>query len=1302
MVNQRGLLCVVKAIVGLVLVAVALPHSSSAQTDLSARVPIISDDEGFGDLLLVQDAESDTVYIFGLTGAVPPQSDVTITAGEQTINALSSIVGQFPIRSNNPLAVNDASEIGIATISALKRDGSTITGEFDLNVTSDTVLSNLESYAVGPNKLLRIVTDDPNHQGRVGYALLTQVLIEFEGGGNGEFQTILDSIEGVGNTPDGASVQTQSVPLNSMIEVYRGLVDRDGPNPRDLIQILRTDTFTRSGQIASTGAFFPFTVPSVTGERDDLEPKDYIYSLRIMAPGVDPFWATITNDVEVEFQVEEVLLSANDENRSIIIANTDPYAIVTVYAENSRDSQVLWPTDVDVRRAEPSGRIEIAVPPAFDDDGFPMLQQRVYVAILDPFGNENRELFEVIIKEDTPDPVITSTSIDGPNYLIHGRAEARATLQVFVNNDPSETPTEEPQLVDDLPGSAFLYTQTRVRSDGTFTLRIPQGAANFIYIRTLDFYGHISRFARIDLSAIGEPEAVGFVHFVQPFLEIINRGKYQEDGVRGELVQGDGVTPVTSTVELLFDSAGNELPIPIRKSIRVSAFLSPIADPDAPFPFVNELVRQRVIPSDQATYEINIPEFDRIGNEYITDFYLVALGSPFLEDGTVDESIVEVLGWVRVTPESEDRNGNLFKRIGPEIIMAPLPDHIELREGGKGVDDLLDIPTINHFLLPSDALPRIYVLTGGNPEDGTIDVTDPAVRVIASQWLRGVEGLQFGFGLLPEPGLIAPINLGRNYWDAETQSVVGLSVVWVSLADIYGNLSPNPVPVYLDVFTPDPDLSAISATGAIVQGATEAVEEFAHVILYENPDRTGRIASTQANQVGAFYISGLTLRQSTIYIVSRDQAGNESNVIPIRVTDPIIDPHFVVLDGFGTMHSNMASVYPGSPYTDLARRFAGVRDPANPSLLKSDSPLYVLYDVGIIGKTGASGKLPLEEEAINVHGGFARDIAVIDHSPFKGYVLLGNGIVIPFGDVPFFGDIASEYDEYTPFYHFVDGELRVVYPATSPFSTDMTPIDPAIITDATPRLRHPDGSGRLFDDLNRNGEYDNEDLNDNGMLDVIIGLDGTIIYDEDANGNGVLDREPIIDPSEIHQGFHADIARALQVVQSPSGEVLGYVIMDGNGVMWTFGSGYGEDAINHGLPTAGYSEEDTFRDFELIFEIDGDDIQVIDYVKLNGFGQLFGVPGGPLGAGDPDDENNRGLLSFRLNAKVYDFDIARSIRISPFDTNGDGKLDWRDGFYVLNGFGGITAVGGAQPLGDDIFFGMDIARDLEFTAQGIR
>ena len=48
------------------------------------------------------------------------------------------------------------------------------------------------------------------------------------------------------------------------------------------------------------------------------------------------------------------------------------------------------------------------------------------------------------------------------------------------------------------------------------------------------------------------------------------------------------------------------------------------------------------------------------------------------------------------------------------------------------------------------------------------------------------------------------------------------------------------------------------------------------------------------------------------------------------------------------------------------------------------------------------------------------------------------------------------------------------------------------------------------------------------------------------------------------------------------------------------------------------------------------------------------------------------------------------------DANGDGKVDWKDGFYVLDGFGGIHAIGGADPIEDSPFLGFDIARDLDF------
>ena len=251
------------------------------------------------------------------------------------------------------------------------------------------------------------------------------------------------------------------------------------------------------------------------------------------------------------------------------------------------------------------------------------------------------------------------------------------------------------------------------------------------------------------------------------------------------------------------------------------------------------------------------------------------------------------------------------------------------------------------------------------------------------------------------------------------------------------------------------------------------------------------------------------------------------------------------------------------------------------------------------------------------------------------------------------------------------------------------------------RVRIP-GSQVMFDDANGNGEYDTEDANGNGKLDQFTIPNPPFILTEDTNGNGVLDQEALVDPANLGQGFFIDIARDLELVQNPDGTVVGYVILDGNGVLWTFGSGYGEAVINDITFTNGFSPDDIFRDLELVVQTNGDSTQLVDFVTMNGFGQVFGAPGGLLGAGASDDVENRGNLSGKLSAPGFNFDIARDLRISPADVTGDGSVDWKDGFYILDGYGGIHALGGASAITESPFLGWDIARDLEFITQSLR
>jgi len=124
---------------------------------------------------------------------------------------------------------------------------------------------------------------------------------------------------------------------------------------------------------------------------------------------------------------------------------------------------------------------------------------------------------------------------------------------------------------------------------------------------------------------------------------------------------------------------------------------------------------------------------------------------------------------------------------------------------------------------------------------------------------------------------------------------------------------------------------------------------------------------------------------------------------------------------------------------------------------------------------------------------------------------------------------------------------------------------------------------------------------------------------------------------------------------------------------------------------------DLFRAFDIVTDAQG---QVRDLVMLNGLGQVYATAGGFLGAPPLDTEipGTAGDLALVMNpAPVYfGFDIARDIVVNPLDSNGDGVVgDGSDGFYVLDGYGGIHAIGAATPIDNPPFLGFDIARDLE-------
>ncbi len=1316
MVQHNGLLCAAKALAILIIMALAMPVSGFAQSDQAARVKIQGPD-AFGDVLLIR--ENEDIILFGLAGSVPSNSQVTVTADDgQEFDRLSTFTGQFPLHRNSPIRIQGGVNIASATITALNTEGQ-IQGTVNLDLESEAILDALRTYrqeanqvlsgtkstvskGTPPHALLDIVATDENDQPFFGKVLLTQRLV-----GSGSSATLVDQFEGL---PAGkASFQIRSVTPFSQVEVYSTSVDIDNPDRTKRVHSIDT-TFFAQGEFRSNGSFFPFNWRDVNSSNvngdDGLDPNLYLRVTARRDPGdggETPRYmlATITNNVETGVAELEVVNNNDPEDENApgadgianILGTADSYAIITAYAEDDANSDVLGQA-----RADASGAFVLPVTHVFNEEGSYKLQQNAYLRVEDFFGNDSRELIAVEtdnesnifgtpetedqgdgsylitgdseplswiivtgenadglqfnaggtraaadgsfvvsvtsaqsyslvaidqagnesepveIEGDTSvaDPYDLVASVDYPNIVITGMTERNANVLVFgfpLNQVPDEADTQSTQ-----PENSFFIAGARANADGEFSVAIPGGSSRIVYLQSVDSTGNTSNYVGLDLAG----KTRGLVAF-DP-LDIENQMRGADDIVTGRTVSADSGNPVSE--------------------VFVGAYIGMDEDSAANFPFYGELATPIEVNED-GTFEIEVPERNPVTGDFIETFYLVAL-----------DQVEEDFTWREVGFELIDTDAGL-DREGPEIVFNPNLDDFELQERGKGESDMLTVkrvlpPNMGSNSIPDDAIPYIFVVADEN-DDEEIDVRSESVTILDYKPLMNEMGIPF-------PGSVA-LDLGQNYWDPYTQSVVGRSIVHIALMDEYGNLSPDPIPVFLDVNVDDPDPSDLTVTGESIFGKPGSVEPHAKVSVFENANKTELIATGEADGNGTFYIP-LRLTQSHVYISTTDTAGNQSNPVKVKVTDPIVGTQFLILDGYGVLHTPSSELSAGFLEGDAARALAGVKKAGNPAQLEENSPLYVLVDDGTIMKMGASGDTPIDSEQINVSGKFARDLEVISYSPFAGYVLLGNGVIVPYGDAPFYGDIVQLQNGYSD----VD------------------------------RLRL-EGSQLLFDDLNDNGEHDTEDTNGNGVLDVVVGPGGEFIINEDVNGNGELDVEPIINPEVLAQGFENDIARDLELVLDAEGNVKGYVILDGYGAMWAFGEEINASVV-HVENTAGISEEDIFRALELIVNEEG---EIIDFITMNGYGQLFGLPDGPLGAGSETEPDVTGHLNFVLDADTYEFDIARDIRMNPEDSNEDGTVDWQDGFYVLNGYGGIQAIGGAPELDEETpFLGFDIARDLEF------
>ena len=1346
MYHKNGLFFAVNTIVVLMLFAAIAPITVSAQSDSAARVAIQGDAEEFGDVLLVKDG--DNVIIYGLAGAVSTSGKVTISAeGVDPIEVDSSFVGQFPVKDQTPIIITNGANIATAQITLVKSGSqATVTGTIPLDITSGDVKKALQDYTeelgkvlagekttidkgIPPHILLDIVPEASAASSPVGKVLLTQKLL-IQGTGDNLSVSLIDQIEGISGA--GLSPQIQSFPAFSKVGVYGVPVDVDNPNLQQRVYSIDTTGFV-DGEFVSNGYFFPFTIQDVNSSNVEeikkgsintgiaTPPVSDIFYLRVV-DGDNAFLATIANDIAAAISGDVTVVNNNAANGAgvdavaILSGVADSYSIVTAYAGNDVDSEWLASDETDA-----AGAFSISIPSTapFNADtnefGVYAARNNVYLGVSDSFGNESSSLVEVLTDDEavvtespvaTPQPdgtmivagkteagaiilvdgrtkdgtmfyfagaskadadgayeiisaipyfdyqvtivdqagnsIITTAvadqlsdapsnlaaSADFPSIVVTGTAEPFASILTFgfnagvVPNNPVASETL-PLGAFFLGGSSLENPETTAKADasGAFSLRVPHSVGQYIYLRSVDPAGNGSSYVPLELvDASGNPLGEASVGFDS--IAISNNVSGVKDVLTGRAINLADNLPVSDIVVALYRTTSQDA---------------------VDLPFVDQLAKPVSVNAD-GTFTLNIPERSLDTEAFIEEFLLVAFTQA--ADGTLTD-----VGYIVIN------DGNGLDRVGPSIGFTILASDIILRQGGAGVPDMIDIGSIlvsgsgSLKDIPADALPYVFALADGNA-DGDIDVNSSSTYIIDWKPLNGaIPGMP-----LPIPG-VSNLNLGFNYWDATTQKPIGESEVFIAYIDAVGNFSSYPVRVQLDVEISDPDASKISASGTsifadegAVEGTIENVGETT-VSIFGGSDKSSLIATTRAYTNGGFAVVDLSIDQEYVYIVATDWAGNQSNVVKVKVTDPIKDSDFMVLDSFGVVHTSLTTM--GSA-GDSARKIS-----------KANETIYALLADGSIAKVAGIGKLPDEDQIIKASGGSARDIEVVSDDPFAAYVLFGNGLVITYGDAEFFGDIG------TP--------------------------DASI-----PRVPIEAGSTVMFLDINNNGVRDTEDANGNGILDISVGLNG-VLETEDTGidgidgsaGNGVLDEEQILDVSQADQGFGFDIARDLELVIGTDGAVKGYVIMDGLGVLWPYGSAATNPNVRP-QDTNGIAFSDQFRSLELIVENGA----IVDFISMKGNGELFAMPsdqGGVLGAGPSTDAATAGFLSAdTYGIEPFGFDIARDLEMSNADSNGDGVIDYNDGFYVLDGLGGVHAMGGAADIDGAPFLGLDIAVDLEF------
>ena len=907
----------------------------------------------------------------------------------------------------------------------------------------------------------------------------------------------------------------------------------------------------------------------------------------------------------------------------VLSGTAEPGASVIVKSTNFGGEVEPNPVTIDILGPLPaSGAFELNIPSS----------PFVTVEVVDLAGNISASQ-RVDIDVVAADPVITELSLvaalqtDGTvDYTFTGAGEPDSTIEV-IGAATDFTPLEGVSTNDSFVELPFGDREVGVRAtvdtaaDGAFTITLPAVRDETLVLQLNDIAGNKSQF----IAAVMDVPPAATIN-----LAVTNfpRGSVDQLTITVTTENGD---PVDGLFVNLFEDAD---------------FLANDGSVARPITDVNywETGFDGV---GTGSVSVDIPE-------YFPD------AETFTNETFVTEGIVHVITRNGAPIGLTDITG--LDRVGPRIGVSIIPDvDLQLIERGEHDSDVINILNILPASagapksVPADAVPFVVILTDGN-SDGVIDVNDANITRIALAGFNALISQQAGFAI---PG-VDNIDLGENYWNASAGSVAGFEEVFIALIDANFNYSVDPIPVVLDVRIDDPDVNLITVESDRVSGRAGAAEAESTVSAYANSALSDFLGLAAVDETGAFEVSFNRDDVRALYVTATDGAGNISN--PVNLSAIFDVPvTFVVVDGYGLFHTSDGTLTAAPRSSDLIEAAAPIPG--------ANGSFYILDALGAISNyllAAPTGGVPPAMNGLGLTADLARDLEVtsVEGGLASGYVLLGQGLVMPIGNAPFLGDIEGE-------------ELT--------------------------RVTQP--NGRILIDANENGVYDSEDANGNGKLDIEVVQIGGVwqLVTEDLNGNGQLDQEVIIDPNDPSLGFQfSDAARDLEVARNSSGEVVGYVLLDNFGVLHT----YGEVGSPDGPPLQNNRVDFAFS-YRALELVTNEENAVVDFVALRGSGMVLGLPGGPLGAppvgdGQGNPRGDSGDLSDPLGIELpyFGFDIMRDIEVNPADISGNGATsDGSDGYYILDGFGGIHAIGGAPALENAPFLGFDIARDLELVTK---